>query len=267
VAPPWTRDLARLLRDRTSPARRRARAAVGNSVELAAKVSPDGRVIGGPFEGTRLGIASAWGGLPARLAGTYECEISNVLLELLDRGPTRVLDLGAADGYYAVGIARRYPELEVVAFEIDPNARRLLRSAAERNHVPNLTVKGRVTSSVLRREARAGSLVLCDLEGYEADLLDPILVPDLMRAMMLVELHEFAVPGVGSLITDRFGESHGIRVISARDRTRQDYDHLLGRLSVADAVAAVDEGRPLPRMSWAVLVPTAIVDRPDGGSL
>ena len=62
------------------------------------------------------------------------------------------------------------------------------------------------------------TLVICDVEGYEATLLAPAASPGLARATVLVELHEAASPGVGHLLRRRFAATHEWSEFPSRDR-------------------------------------------------
>jgi hypothetical protein len=251
--PARIQDAARSALDLVSPARRRA-GAVGAD-ELAARVSPDGSVLAGPFAGMRLSPQSSWGGGAARLAGTYEEELAGQLELLLAARPSLVIDVGASDGYYAVGMALRLPAAEVVAYDIDPRARALCMLNAALNGATNVRVRGRATVSVLRRHLRPGALVMCDCEGYEGELIDPERIPSLRSCSLLVELHESLLPGVSATVISRFERTHSIAVVDAvprLDASRQQLAHL----TRAEALRAVDEGRPdTPPMQWAVMVP------------
>ena len=93
-------------------------------------------------------------------------------------------------------------------------------------------------------------LLICDVEGCEDGLLDPALTPS--RADILVELHDFIVPGVSETLRARFESSHLIQLIHQQPRSRDEFPWrtvvttLLPR-SYQDW--AVSEWRPVP-MSW-----------------
>jgi hypothetical protein len=211
-------------------------------------------VLAGPFAGLHLPSVGLWGGYSARLAGAYEEEIADHIERAIDRRPRLVLDAGAAEGYYAVGLARRLPEAEVIAYEIDAEARRLCCEGARSNGVRNVRVLGRVTPRELRRRLSLNALVLCDVEGYELDLLDPRMAPALLSAHLIVELHEFVRPGLTRAIVDRFADSHVIELVDVQARTGQRPQ--LAHVDDATARRAMDEGRPSePPMQWAVMSP------------
>ena len=55
-------------------------------------------------------------------------------------------------------------------------------------------------------------VVLCDIEGDEGDLLSPA---ELRQAMLIVETHDDAAPGVTQLLARRFATTHEVETLSA----------------------------------------------------
>jgi len=250
-------DLMRSLADSVSPPRRRAaarrRISHRRDEELARRVSPRGRVLAGPFEGLALPFESSSGSMAPLFAGTYELEISSAIELLVRCQPPVVVDVGAAEGYYAVGLAVRLPDSRVYAFDIDRWARRLCDLTVEANGVKNVTVRGRVDSEQLNSLLVPGALLVSDCEGFELDLLDPAVVPALQGADLLIEVHEFLRPGVTEALVTRFGPTHDIELIDVVDRDPKVHPQL-DHLTDHDASSAVQEGRPTsPPMQWALM--------------
>lgn len=258
--PARAQDVLRTFADEALPVRRRAaraeREGEFGAHSLASRVSPQGLVLAGIFQGLQLPLAGSWGGLSARLAGTYEKEIASELEGVIAARPPLVIDVGAAEGYYALGLARALPQSVVYAFDIDRRARRLCAAGAKANSLANVRIRGRVNAPVLRHLLQPGALVISDCEGYERELLDPNRVPGLREATVLVELHEFVSPGLTSEVLARFRDTHNCMLIDARPRSESDGQHL-NHLTLADRRQAVDEGRPTDphAMQWAVLRP------------
>ncbi|MCU0833655.1 MAG: hypothetical protein MUC77_04345 [Chromatiaceae bacterium] len=198
-----------------------------------------------------------------KILGTYEKELTNHLDRLQEEAIEAIVVVGAAEGYYAVGFALRWKTACIVAFEPNPAARTCLAAMAHKNGVANrLQVQGICDVPSLRSALNMAvrPFVLVDIEGGEAILLDPTVVEELGKATVVVELHEFAVPGVGALIRSRFEGSHEIEEVFAVPRTPHDFPLDLGRLkgsvSAGAAVQIMSEGRP-PNMSWLVIRPKA----------
>jgi hypothetical protein len=215
------------------------------------------RVAQGPFRG--MGYiplaASGQAQVLPKLLGTYEKEIYPAVEEICRAGCDRIVVIGAAEGYYAVGLAWRNPGVELTGFESDASQRYYLRRMARCNGVRGrITIAGECTPAVLAA-ALAGAeraAVFCDCEGAEDVLLDPGRVPDLRRALILVETHEGMVPGVERRLLERFGPSHEIAVIRSRPRTRGDLpDEGDLDLTEEEVAAATDEHRR--RAEWMFL--------------
>jgi hypothetical protein len=65
--------------------------------------------------------------------------------------------------------------------------------------------------------------VLCDVEGEEQQLLDPLTVPSLRTALVLVETHDFIRPGITEELRRRFAPTHEIQCLWQTSRSRADF--------------------------------------------
>jgi hypothetical protein len=167
----------------------------------------------GPFAGMRY---PAWRVASlAKRVGAYERELYSWFEEALEARPTRFVDIGAADGFYAVGMARR--GVPVDAFELARSARREIRDLAKLNGV-QVTVYGRATEAALLRLDFDGALVLCDCEGAEVDLLTRGVAERMARATVIVEVHDFLRSGAEQLLRERFAATHAIDLVRPVDR-------------------------------------------------
>jgi hypothetical protein len=176
-----------------------------------------GRVPAGPFRGMDYPVKASEGCLCPRLLGIYEASLHPILETVIARGAVQVIDIGCAEGYYAVGLALRMPAATVHARDSDPKARALCAELARANGVAGRVIIGaEVTHADLAICADAPSFVLCDIEGAEEDLLDPKRAPALRGADILVEVHEGQRPGLLARLDARFSPSHRLSRI---DRT------------------------------------------------
>lgn len=199
-----------------------------------------------------------------KLLGTYELELASIIEGWSDDRFQRIVIAGAAEGYYAVGLARRFSKAKLVAFEPYPEARAALVRLAERNQCADrIEVHGICHCSSLADTlgGDASTFLLVDIEGGEALLLDPRMVPALNRITMLVEIHEFAFPGIEALLRARFVSTHAITRIDACERTIDDLPSEFRKTLPASfegvAVQAMNEHRP-PGMFWLVLEPIPV---------
>lgn len=200
------------------------------------------RVVSGPFQGLEFSGRTFSRHLAPKLFGTYERELHPVLQEVLGSRYAQVLDVGSAEGYYAVGLALRIPGVPVHAFDTDSWARETVEEMARTNGVTNLTVHAACTPEWLTAHLRPESFILSDCEGYEDVLFAPDRVPDLRRADLLIELHEEPAPGVTGRLLERFSATHTARVIRQQPRSSADLPEV-HYLSEDERKKAVDEFR------------------------
>lgn len=210
-------------------------------------------VLHGPFAGLRCVERSA---AVAKLVGSYELEVHGAVRDLVARAPALVVNIGCGDGYFACGLARLLPGAEVRAYDTDEPTQQLCREQAALNDLgARVTVAGECTVAMLAQLPEHGGALVVDCEGAEAELLDPVAAPPLRRWAILVELHDFNVPGVTDTIVGRFAATHDVQLIEATDRS--DFDCAeLADLSPSERAVAVDEFRPAG-MRWAYMVPRA----------
>lgn len=214
-------------------------------------------VASGPFRGMKYLSESCGSALIPKLLGTYEKELHPVISNLLARTPQLVIDIGAAEGYYAIGIALQCPQARVATFDTFGFARYLQREMTQLNSVTDrLDIHGRCDMPELESalKGRDSALVICDCEGYEQTLLDPSAVPPLKQATILVETHDMLVPGVTEKLIERFKPTHTITRIDAEPRVAGDFP-LVSDLEDSRKVQFMNEYRP-PGMKWLYMTPT-----------
>lgn len=208
-------------------------------------------VTSGPFAGLRLPSEALREHLGPFLLGTYECELHDWLEELRSHDFRQILDVGAKFGYYAIGLARWFPEAEVLAFDTDPWARRVVRRAAVANGTDRVRVRGYLRPRAFAGLIRPPALVLSDCEGFEDELFLSVSPESLRECWLLIELHESLVPGVGERIRAHCSETHSAEV---RSRAGREVDGAwLEILGEEAAGKAVDELRG--EQDWMFLRP------------
>jgi hypothetical protein len=213
------------------------------------------RVLAGPFKGMNYGSTKALcSALYPKLLGTYEHELAGAFEAALARNHPLVVDVGAADGYYAVGFAYRQPGTRVIAYDQDPRARAELAKLSELNGVADrIEIRGRCEPDELARLGQPSGLMIVDCEGFEDAALSPENIAALAGWEFIIETHDGFVPGVTKRLVSRFEATHRVEVIEAV----HDFDKL-DRVSVplldglprraADKVLA--EGREHACLRW-----------------
>ena len=141
-----------------------------------------GRIISGPFRGMRYVEASICSGYLPKLLGTYEMELHSLIEEYCAAEYPVIIDVGAAEGYYAAGMAYRCTQARVHAFESVPEGRTLIGELAQLNGLGDrIAVEGTCTHDNLTAllQNHPGALLIMDTEGAEERLLEPKTIPGL----------------------------------------------------------------------------------------
>lgn len=175
-------------------------------------------VTGGPFAGMQYlpGQEHTQGDLVSKLLGIYEVELHEAVDSWRGSGLSLVVNVGCAEGYYAVGLANAMPSVEVLAYDIDPRARQLCGELAALNGVSErVQVRGECTPQTLATLPRSGVGLFCDCEGYELTLLDPEIAPNLREWSIIAELHDFVDATITDTICRRFDPTHEIDLITS----------------------------------------------------
>lgn len=205
-------------------------------------------VMAGPFKGMDFLPQSAEGCHIAKLLGCYEQPLLPSIEAVIQAAYPKIINIGCAEGYYAVGMARRMLATRVLAFDLNPKAQQVCVELAAKNDVSD-----RVTVGALFKPedfaAYAGGhvLVLCDIEGAERDLLDLERAPALAGMDLIVESHECLIPGITKRLIDRFAPTHNITVVEDNgQRQIADAPAWFNNLAHLDQLLAVWEWRSGP---------------------
>jgi len=220
-------------------------------------------VAGGPFAGLRYAAAVAYGSsLWPKLLGTYESELHPALARLRPRTYDDLVDIGFAEGYYLVGLAGWFPGARVWGFDLSADAHRLCTALAAANALApsRLRLANAATPAALAPALTGRTLVVCDCEGHEAELFAADRIARWRHADLLIETHDFLIPGTAEAISARLAPTHDVEIVVA--------DHapavLLARaplaarrrFSPAELIRLLDEGRP-PGQVWLVALARA----------
>lgn len=210
-----------------------------------------GTVLTGPFAGMKLLPEGCWKSttVSPQLLGCYEAELHEPIEQEIAKRPAKVVNIGCAEGYYAVGLAMRLPPAKVIALDIDPAATEMTRRNAELNGV-------KVETEVGLYDALYGAdLIVMDCEGGEVEYLNPQIVPTLAKSTVIVECHETKDLHTNQIIFDRFKDSHVLVCIWSEilGRNPNNYE-ILRDMHSNDKWLAVSEGRPC-MMNYLVMRP------------
>jgi precorrin-6B methylase 2 len=201
-----------------------------NQAEAARMISPDLTVKHGVFAGLKYPPEQLVGSvLIPKLLGSYELEIQPLLQRLKAQDYSEIVDVGCAEGYYAVGLGRLFPNSRIFAYDTNPDAIRLCRLMAKLNGVETRLTLGSYCDArgLQNLPLTHRALVVSDCEGYEKHLFNEATVHKLAAHDVLVEVHDLIDIHISSRLRSAFEKTHKLEVILAVDdiKKAQTYDY------------------------------------------
>lgn len=172
-------------------------------------------VQGGPFKGMQYVNQAVGSNYIHKLIGSYESILHSYIESLRSKHFDTIIDIGAAEGYYLVGLGIMFPDSKLVGFEIEENGRQLIREMYEKNNLNNnLVLERGADVHNVAPYISDNTLLICDCEGAEFDILNPAVEEAFTKVdTAIIELHDFIRPGIKETLTSRFSETHNIKLI------------------------------------------------------
>jgi hypothetical protein len=227
----------------------------GRRQELENKLASitDDTITAGPFKGVRLPVSESWGDRGSKLLGFYEQELQPLVEAVIEWKPDVVLNVGCAEGYYAIGMAKRIPDAKSFAYDLDPLAQIACKTARDINRV-DVVVLGFCTDAELRERTQKAErpFMLIDCEGGERELLlsNEYSYPN---ARIIVECHDFVDRSITSSLRGKFSKTHSIQTV--KQEGRNPFCHpITAGWAENDLWLVVSERRP-ERMHWLYMSP------------
>ncbi len=215
------------------------------------------RVKFGPFAGMQLGPRSGEGCHLAKLMGVYEQPLWTVIMAAISRQYSSIINVGAAEGYYAIGMALQMPEGRILAYEGNPVARAVLEELVTLNEVGHrVDCRGMFRTEDLAACDGQPVLVICDIEGGEFDLFSELSIKFLRNADLIIETHDVGGRGLTAELARRFSETHDATLVSDNGMRTFEAPAWFQQLSHLDQLLATWEWRSSPT-PWLVLKPKA----------
>lgn len=216
------------------------------------------RVSAGPFLGMQYITEATGSSLPPKLLGSYEAELHAALEHARRSRYDAIIDVGCAEGYYAVGLARMLPGTPVLAYDTDPHAQELCRRLAAHNGVlGRLQILGTCGPADLLARAGERLLIVCDCEGYERDLFDAQVAHAMAASDLIIELHEPNRPGLTEYLLETFRETHARQLLPLGRRHPKDFP-ITKKISPLFRRLALDELRFKNEQDWLWLTPKSL---------
>jgi precorrin-6B methylase 2 len=225
---------------------------------LVKELFPTLTVAHGPFQGMRYPAAESFGSmLLPKLLGSYESELHPTLEALLINDYTAIVDIGCAEGYYAVGLGLRFPAANVFAFDTSPKARQMCAEMAALNGLESRVHIGKFCDAEALKSLPLGekALIISDCEGYENVLFNREIAAFLVQHDLIVEAHDFIDIETSPNLRRVFAQSHKVEIISSTDDIEKAHASQfaeLDRYSTGERFTILGERRP-GIMKWLVL--------------
>ncbi len=173
----------------------------------------DCSVHNGPFKGLKYITRSSGSAFLPKIMGSYEEPIQDWVAKVITDNYKKIIDIGCAEGYYTAGFALKIPAAKIIAFDIDEEALKNAKELIQLNGLDNVQIRTECNHAELNILCDENTLVFCDIEGFENILLDPIKVPNLRKADLIIESHDFIIEGVSELLVQRFVKTHKITIV------------------------------------------------------
>ncbi|MBN7817547.1 class I SAM-dependent methyltransferase [Algoriphagus pacificus] len=211
----------------------------------------------GPFKGLKYPFIHAiHSTIFPKLLGFYEMELHEVLKKIAPKPYRTILDVGCAEGYYAVGLAKLFPDSRIYAVDINPQALEQVKSLAKHNGIKEgegfLLMEGITEEFLFNLDPQEKHLIFSDCEGYELTLFSEEVIGFLNNSDFIIECHDFVMPGISDLLQERFLKTHHVQLIKSIDdifRYRHIEDPEMKKIPLQDMIKLLEEKRP-NQMEW-----------------
>ena len=183
---------------------------------IISKVFKTPIVLNGPFKGLKYPkFKSRSSSLYSKLIGSYEMELHSTIKQVIDNKYDQIINIGCAEGYYAVGLALRLPNAEILAYDIDSEARDLTLEMATLNGVSERVFinKNFDTNSFKKIDFNKKTLIISDIEGYERYIFVPSVLNYLKKCSLIIETHDWVDIQISSNLEKIFSPTHNIKSI------------------------------------------------------
>lgn len=215
----------------------------------------------GPFKGMGLNQDMWWGkfDLISKILGTYEEHVVKKICDFTKIVDGPFVDIGAADGYFAVGVAFGGLCDGVVAYEISPSGRKKLTANIKQNNCEDrISVQEEASYKSLKilLKKYKCAVILIDIEGAEYELLNSDMLELLKDCYVICELHPFFVEH--GIKKEEFLMNDAKVFFNVSAIQREYYSHKdfieLDEFSDDERLLAFSEERPR-NMKWLILEP------------
>mgnify|MGYP006166924519 CR=1 FL=1 len=163
--------------------------------------------------------------------------------------------MGCAEGYYAVGLAKLFPNSIIEGYDIIEEAREFCKEMAKINRVENLNVKTYFgNEQVSNLNSNDKILMLVDCEGYEYELFNTGNISHLKNTSLIIELHDLKNEKISPHLKNLFSATHKMEFIySVNPLEKLKGFGVLGNLTEDEKLFGFSERSGI--MQWMILTP------------
>jgi len=216
------------------------------------------KVLRGPFSGLIIFPSTHWwgGDIMAKWLGTYEEPLHLALSSELSKKHDMFINVGCGDGYYGAGVGIKNKDCQLVLLDIAPECSELVRDICRENditeyHFSRDSSAGKISSYLQKAK---NPWMLMDIEGAESQLLDIAQIPELIYTTIIVEVHDFNVPDVTTILISRFEKTH--YMVNISDTLTRNLEALPAHIELDQKNKELirTEKRPV-KMNWLYMLP------------
>ena len=222
---------------------------------LSSKISKiyNNTVQQGPFKGMIINEDQFWGqgDRSSKILGLYEKEIQDLIVSIQkDKNYSTFVDIGGADGFFAIGslVNNLFEKCEV--FEISKKGRISIQKNSKKNNVyDSIKIHDKASKrSLIKIDNINNSLILCDIEGGEYELFDEKLINEIHPSDIIIEIHK---DKENSLVNfeKRFTKSYSLTKITQEPRSLKNFKEL-ENINDNNRALITSEGRSYVQEWW-----------------
>jgi 16S rRNA G966 N2-methylase RsmD len=214
----------------------------------------------GIFKGMEISNKIFWGKYDQciKFLGQYEIQVINKIIESSNNYDT-FINIGAGDGYFAVGVVYSNLFDKSICFEISENGRKVIEENSFLNKVEKRvkifnTANTESLNNILKVDNKA--LILIDIEGDEFDLLTEEFLLVCKNCTIIIELHDGFIKNLKNSRDDVLKKANKYFEVSYLERLNSDIYSFeeLDYLNDNYRQLLFSEGRPL-KMEWICFTP------------
>ena len=208
----------------------------------------------GIFKNLKMNHEISWGrgDIASKIYGFYENKIQQ---KLKDINNPILIDIGAADGFFAIGSLKSKICEFCYAFEETKKSRENLFKTAQINNVQNkLSIIGKATKdnffSLLPSEINFSKVtILCDIEGGEFDFFSDEILKTIKYSNIIIEIHKNHNKNLEIVLLERVKKYFNVSVIIDNDKNFENVSEL-HTLNDIDRNLICSEGRSYIGKWW-----------------